>query len=204
MKVRTILPLILILQLAIGIGCNKNTGTGSDEQIEKDIQTKAASDPETKDSTVTVTAKSGKVTLAGTVKNSAAAKKLEKIATEEPGVSDVDDQTAIDQADSSATARATPAPTPQPAQSAAPAQPTPPPPPVVPSGTVLTVRLGQTLSSKTTQTGTVFTATMANPITIGGKMLIPQGAQAQGLVRQSHKLGNSKVVPHFQIHYRER
>lgn len=196
MKVRSILPFILAMQLAIGVGCKSNAGPVSDEQIEKDIQTKVASDPETKDSAVIVTATSGKVTLAGKVKTEAAGKKVEKIAKDEPGVSYVEDQFGIDQTDSSTTAQGTPAAAAKPAQSAPPVQstppPPPPPPPVIPSGTVLTVRLGQTLSSKTTQAGTVFTATMANPITVDGNVLIPQGAQTQGVVRQSQKAGKFK------------
>jgi hypothetical protein len=90
---RMLLHLSLILLVALSIGCNKRP---SDEQIQHDIQTKAAVDPETKDSAVNVAAKDGKVTLTGTVRNEAAAKEMKKIAKEEPGVSDIDDQTSID------------------------------------------------------------------------------------------------------------
>src|SRR5437016_7643020 len=40
---------------------------------------------------------------------------------------------------------------------------------VVPSGTVLTVRLGETLSSKTSEPGQTFTASTVNPIEVNGR-----------------------------------
>jgi hypothetical protein len=68
----------------------------SDDQIAKDIQDKAAVDPDTKESPVNVEAKEGKVTLTGKVRTPVAQKKLEQIAREEPGNASVDDQTTVD------------------------------------------------------------------------------------------------------------
>lgn len=182
MSRRTILHISSILCIALSVGCNSRP---SDQQIQKDIQAKAATDPETKDSAVNVTAKDGKVTLTGSVRNEAAGKEIKKIAKEEPGVSDVDDQTSIDTSTSSAAAPvATPQPRPQP--------PLPPPPLVVRSGTVLTVRLRQALSSKNSQAGNVFAATTANPITVDGKVAIPEGSEATGIVRDAKKAGKFK------------
>ena len=181
MRPRNMMRVLLILFMALWIGC---TSRPSDEQIQKDIQTKAASDPDTKDAKVAVAAKEGKVTVTGTVPTEAAAKKIQKIAKEEPGVSDVDDETSIS-SDSTTTTPSKPA--------TAPVVPPPPPAPVVvPAGTVLTVRLGQSLSSKDSRTGSVFTATTANPVTINTKMVIPQGSEAQGVVRDAKKAGRFK------------
>jgi hypothetical protein len=52
--------------------------------------------------------------------------------------------------------------------------------------------LVQPLSSKTSKAGGTFTATMANPITIDGKMVIQQGAQVSGLVRNAKAAGKFK------------
>ena len=190
MSKRAILHLSLILFVALSLGCNSHP---SDEQIQKDIETKAAADPETRDSAIHVAAKDGKVTLTGTVRNEAAGREMKKIAKEEPGVIDVDDQTSIDTGAMEASAAPEPAPAPAPAVHQSPPLPPPPPPPmVVPAGTELTVRLGQELSSKMSQAGSVFTATMANPITVEGQVAIPEGSEATGVVREAKKAGRFK------------
>ena len=183
------LHLCLILLLTLGLGCYSRP---SDEEIQKDIQAKAANDPKTKDSDVAVEAKGGKVTLKGKVKNQDARNELQSIAKAEPGVYDLNDETSIE-SPSGAEAPSNMEPVSAPAR---PYQPPPPPPPpkpvVVPAGTVLTVRLGQALGSKTSQTGTAFSATMANPITIDGKMVIPEGSEAAGVVKEAKKAGRFK------------
>lgn len=67
-----------------------------------------------------------------------------------------------------------------------------PKPLVVPAGTVITVRLGQTLGSKTSQAGETFSATVATPVEIGGKTAIPSGAAASGTVVDAKPLGRFK------------
>jgi BON domain len=181
----------LVLSVALFVGCSKHP---TDEQIQSDIQTKVAADPEIKDSSVAVVAKEGKVTLTGKVKSATAEKKLQEIAKEEPGVSDVVDQTSVG---SSLPAEVAPAPVPvaanvQPEPAPAPPPPPPPQPIVVPAGTVLTVRLVQPLSSKTSQAGGTFSATMAHPITIDGNSVIPQGSKVFGIVRDAKKAGKFK------------
>src|SRR5579864_9366324 len=81
-----------IMLLVLATACSRRP---SDETIAKDIQTKAAADPDTRDSEVSVAAKDGKVTLSGKVKTQVAQQKLEQIAREEPGANGVDDQTAV-------------------------------------------------------------------------------------------------------------
>lgn len=67
-----------------------------------------------------------------------------------------------------------------------------PKPVVIPAGTVLTVRLGEALSSKTSQAGQAFTATLAEPVQIDGKEVIPSGASASGTVTDAKPLGRFK------------
>src|ERR1700685_179967 len=185
MRIHKLSISIVLLTALIGFSraCSKRS---SDETIAKDIQDKVAADPDTKDSQVNVTAKEGKVTLTGKVKTPAAQQKVEQIAKEEPGETGVDDQTAV-QAD--ATAAAAPAP--------APAPPPPPPAPkpqpvVVPSGTVLTVRVGQALSSKDSQSGQTFLATLAQPVSVVGRTAIPAGATISGTVVTAKAKGKIK------------
>jgi hypothetical protein len=70
---------------------------------------------------------------------------------------------------------------------------------VIPSGTVLTVRLGDTLSSKTSQVGQVFTATLATPVDKGGQIVIPSGAAASGSVVAAQPAGKFKGASLLQI-----
>jgi len=179
------ISIALLIALGLSIACSRHP---SDDSIAKDIQNKIAADPDTKDSQVNVTANQGKVTLTGQVKTPAAQQKVEQIAKDEPGETGVDDQTAV-QAD--ATAAAAPAP--------APAPPRPPPPPapkpqpvVVPSGTVLTVRVGQALSSKDSQSGQTFLATLAQPVSVAGRTAIPAGATISGTVVSAKAKGKIK------------
>ena len=177
MRIQKSIPLaVLTALLGLSIACTKSPKP-SDDVITQDVQTKVAADPDTKDSQVTVAAKEGKVTLTGKVKTPAARKKVEQIAQEEPGVAAVDDQTAVEPVAEQA------------------AQPLPPPPPqpiVVPAGTTLTVRVGQALSSKTSQAGQTFLATLAQPVSVGGMSAIPAGSTISGTVLSAKAKGKIK------------
>ena len=70
---------------------------------------------------------------------------------------------------------------------------------VVPSGTVLTVRLGETLSSKQSQAGQSFSATLAEPVQVDGQTLIPSGATASGTVVAAQSAGKFKGASLLQI-----
>ncbi len=62
----------------------------------------------------------------------------------------------------------------------------------IPEGTVITVRLGETLSSKSSTTGESFSATVAEPVTVDGKTVIEQGAAARGTVVDAKGMGHFK------------
>jgi len=181
MQKRVALFGLLTLLLGMVVGCTSNT---KDEQIQKDIQTKVAAEPETKDSDVAVASKEGKVTLTGKVKTPAARQKLEQIAKEEPGTADVDDQTSIEPDATQAAQVPTPAPPP--------VEKPKPQPIVVPAGTALTVRVSQALGSKASQTGQTFLATLAQPVSAGGRPAIPAGATVSGTVVNAKAKGKFK------------
>ncbi len=63
---------------------------------------------------------------------------------------------------------------------------------VIPADTNLTVRLAQTLSTKTAAAGTSFSATISSPVTVEGKTVIPDGAAAQGTVVEAGSAGRFK------------
>ncbi len=62
----------------------------------------------------------------------------------------------------------------------------------IPQGTVITVRLSDSLSSKTSSAGDGFSATVAEPVTIDGKTVIKQGATARGSVVDAKSMGHFK------------
>lgn len=178
MHKRSISIALLTALLGLSMACSKHS---NDDTIAKDIQTKVAADPETKDSDVTVAAKDGKVTLSGKVKTSAVQQKVEQIAREEPGTAGVDDQTSIEPDATQA------------AQAPRPSVEKPKPQPiVVPAGTALTVKVGQALGSKTSQTGQTFLATLAQPVSVGGRSAIPAGATVSGTVVNAKAKGKFK------------
>jgi hypothetical protein len=67
-----------------------------------------------------------------------------------------------------------------------------PKPLVIPADTVLTVVLDQTISSKTTHSEDRFSATMESPIEVEGKVAIPKGARASGVVSEAKAAGRFK------------
>jgi hypothetical protein len=69
---------------------------------------------------------------------------------------------------------------------------TPAKPTVVPSGTVITVRLGQAVGSKISNTGDTFSASLAQPVSVNGVTVIPTGASASGTVSSAKPLGRFK------------
>jgi hypothetical protein len=70
---------------------------------------------------------------------------------------------------------------------------------IIPAGTVLTVRLGETLSSKQSEAGQTFSATLAAPVEVDGKTVIPSGATATGTVVAAHAAGKFKGASLLQI-----
>jgi hypothetical protein len=63
---------------------------------------------------------------------------------------------------------------------------------VVPSGTVLTVRLDSAVGSKSSNAGDRFTASVADPVEVDGKVVIPRGAEASGTVHEAVPAGRLK------------
>ena len=91
-----------------------------------------------------------------------------------------------DSGDSSASSAASAAPPPPPAPAPAPSTPPPPPPPPppqkvsIPSGTALAVRLVDPIDSEKNQVGDTFHATLNNPLTIDGQVVVPSGSEVTG------------------------
>jgi len=72
-------------------------------------------------------------------------------------------------------------------------------PTTVPAGTMIAVRLGETLGSKRSHQGDTFTATVAQPVMVGNKVVIPRGAEATGTVTEAVPRGRFKGASKLQI-----
>lgn len=62
----------------------------------------------------------------------------------------------------------------------------------IPSGTVVRVRLDETLSSKSSEAGQSFSATVAEPIVVNGNTVVDKGARARGTVVDAKAMGHFK------------
>jgi hypothetical protein len=164
----------------------------SDDAIAKDVQDKVSMDPATKDSPVNVAVKDGKVTLRGTVKDAATQQRMEEIAKSTPGATGVEDQTAVAGATGPDSAPSAPASGSGGSSASSPAAAPAPAPLVVPTGTEITVTVDQKLSSKTSQAGQGFMATVAQPVTVDGRTVIPKGSSVSGKVLRSKEKGKIK------------
>ncbi len=65
---------------------------------------------------------------------------------------------------------------------------------VVPAGTEIHVRLDQSIASNRSTSGDPFQATVAEPIVINGKTVIPKGAPAKGRIVSAHESGRLQGV----------
>lgn len=62
----------------------------------------------------------------------------------------------------------------------------------IPEGTQITVRLGETLSSKSSTAGQGFSASVAEPVVVNGKTVVEKGAAARGTVVDAKAMGHFK------------
>lgn len=63
---------------------------------------------------------------------------------------------------------------------------------VIPAETEIRVVVDQELSSKRSSTGETFTATIASPVEVDGRVAIPKGAHASGIVKDAKAAGRFK------------
>jgi len=68
----------------------------------------------------------------------------------------------------------------------------PVPPVVIDAGTTLTVTIDQSISTKTNSSGDRFAASLAEPVTVDGKAVLPTGTKVSGTVTQSASAGHLK------------
>lgn len=74
-----------------------------------------------------------------------------------------------------------------------------PRPLVIPADTELSVVLDQPIGSKISSTGETFSATVESPIEVEGRLAIPKGARATGIVKDAKSAGRFKGGAHLEL-----
>ena len=69
----------------------------------------------------------------------------------------------------------------------------------VPAGTEITVKLEQAVGSKISNSGDTFTATVAEPVSVDGKVVIPEGSEATGTVVDAKSRGRFKGAARLEL-----
>ena len=198
------LPLALVAAVILIVGCSKKP---TDAQLEANVQKQIAADSALQGQPISVAASNGVVTLTGTVDGPGSRELASNDAAKVSGVKTVVNNLAMangpeagqppvtDQSAQGGSASAPPPPPPAAggqANAAPPAQAAAPQPIVVPAGTRIRVRLGQTLSTKENQTGDSFSGVLVDSVRVNGQTVIPAGARARGVVTESKGLGKFK------------
>jgi hypothetical protein len=75
----------------------------------------------------------------------------------------------------------------------------PPPRVTIPAGTMITVRLAETLSSARNQPGDTFTATLDQPLVVDGYAIAERGATVRGKVVEAEQAGRVKGVARLAV-----
>src|SRR5215472_1810071 len=216
MRKNNTVTLALLLAISFTVSCSR-LGAPSDNAITTDIKAKMFSEPALKNSSVDVASKDGIVTLTGQVPDDAARLAAYKIATQEKGVTKVNDQMSVVSAQATteaATAATEPALRPAKAphkarqlrsaeaasapQPTTAAQPTPVPSPAspqpvtvtVPANTIVTVRTIDSIDSKTNHAGEVFKASLDAPIVVDDKVIVPAGTDAYVKLAEAKSAGH--------------
>ena len=218
MRKNNTVTLALLLAITFTVSCSR-LGAPSDNAITTDIKAKMFSEPALKNSSVDVASKDGVVTLTGQVPDDAARLAAYKIATQEKGVTKVNDQMSVVTAQGTPEAALPPTaaePAPGPAKAphkakqlrspeaasarqptlsaaAAPAPAPAPPQPVtvtVPANTIVTVRTIDSIDSKTNHAGEVFKASLDAPIVVDDKVIVPAGSDAYVKLAEAKSAGH--------------
>jgi hypothetical protein len=137
-----------------------------DQAITDDINSKLFADSVLKTRDIRVSTQGEIVTLRGSVVTQLEKSAADRIASTEPGVQKVIDSLAV----TGDTATPTPAPATTPAQPAG---------LLVPAGSVVTVRMVDSIDSKKDQPGQEFDATVETPVASGSMVVIPKDSPAK-------------------------
>lgn len=214
MRKATAVLAVFLAAVIVVAGCSRGR---SDDAISTDIKAKMFSDPQLKDANLQVTVSNGEVNLSGQVPSDAARLEAYKLASETPGVKKVNDQMAVEVAQVAPPPAPEPAPAPvkratvhrarrsEPAEYEAPAPPPPPPAPApvaaapaapqprtvtIPAGSIITIRMIDSVDSSVNHTGEVFHASLDAPIVVSDEVVVPKEQDVYVRLAQAASAGH--------------
>ncbi|HXH50954.1 MAG TPA: BON domain-containing protein [Terriglobia bacterium] len=210
---------LFFLSSSLLMASPQDTQDRDDIAITTSIQAKLFQDPSLKMQDIRVSTQDGVVTLTGTVDTQAQQAAVDRIASMEPGVVKVIDSLSVNESTSTPPASveySQPAPSQtapsQPAQApsraAGPSQPfgsadlqdqTVPPSLHLASGTLVSVRLNEALSTDHNRSGDGFIATLEQPVVVNGWVVARRGQTIEGRVLNSLKGGRVKGTSKLEI-----
>ncbi len=195
------LPLALVAAAILFTGCQNKA---ADTQLAANVQGQLSADPALQGQPISATADNGTVTLTGTASDDASRQDAAADAVKVPGVHTLVNKLAVKNAAAlpptapgsnamnEAPANAPPVSRVAPRTAFVPQAPVVAQPIVIPAGTRIRVRLSQTISTKTSNTGDPFSGTVVSPILVNGQTIVREGSQANGFVSTAKAQGRMK------------
>ena len=192
----------------------QDTQDRDDISITTSIQAKLFQDPSLKMQDIRVSTQDGVVTLTGTVETQDQQAAVDRIASMEPGVVKVIDSLSVNASATTPPANveySRPAPSQSsqaPSQQAGPSQSfggsdfqdqSVPPSLHLTSGTIVSVRLNQALSTDHNRTGDGFIATLEQPVVVNGWVVARRGQTVEGRVLNAQKAGRVRGTSKLEI-----
>ena len=169
---RNAVVVILVMGLAAACSSRMTAQEAPDDaKIASEIEHKLYQDSSLKQRDIHVESNGGVVTLSGKVKTNLEKSAAERIASHEPGVTKVVSSLTVVP--------------PKPAHTA-------PSTVTLPSGTVITVQMIDGIDSKVNQPGQEFAATVAAPVAVGNRVVIPQNSDAKVRLVNAKQAGHIK------------
>ncbi len=208
---------IFLLSSSLLMASPQNSQRRDDNSITTSIQAKLFQDPALKTQDIHVTTQNGIVTLTGTVDTPGLQSAVDRIASMEPGVVKVIDSLNVSappdmplgSAENSAPAPSQAAQPPQassqsdnqhrPFGYSAPQDQAVPPSLLLNSGTMVSVRLNNALSSDHNQSGDSFTATLEQPVVVNGWVVARRGQTVVGQVIKAQRAGRVRGTSQLEI-----
>jgi hypothetical protein len=199
--------LATILTSGLFVGCSKGR---ADAEISSEVQSKINADSNIVTKQVAATSNNGIVTLSGTVGSDFERTAASGDASQVKGVKTVLNNLQVAPAAVADTSsQAPPPPLRKKTKSAGTVAPKPSKPvstaevatdvPVVtiPAGTSLSIRLIDAVDSEKNQSGDIFTATLASPVLVEGRVVVPKNADVEGKIQElksaGHFAGRSEI-----------
>lgn len=177
---------LLIAALPARAQAQNSQSAADDQTIVNNINAKLFEDSTLKMRDIRVSCQGGVVNLQGSVATQLEKAAVDRIASTQPGVQRVVDSLAVTGTDSAGPAKAPDA-SPKPANL------------TVPAGTVVTIRLIDSIDSSRNQPGQEFDATVDMPVASGDKVVIPKDSSAKVRLIQAKTSGKMTGSAELQL-----